>query len=76
MDPINAKIVAQNIADAFCALDEKSCEVYRANLKKFNDAIDAKMVEWQKTLEPFKGQQVVAYHNSWLYFGESLRLED
>ena len=68
-DPINAKIIAQNIANAFCALDEKSCEAYRANLKKFDDAIDAKMVEWQKTLEPFKGQQIVSYHDSWLYFG-------
>jgi len=68
-DPINAKIIAQNIANALCALDEKSGEAYRANLKKFDDAIDAKMVEWQKTLEPFKGQQIVSYHDSWLYFG-------
>jgi zinc/manganese transport system substrate-binding protein len=68
-DPINAKIIAQNIANAFCALDEKSGEAYRANLKKFDDAIDVKMVEWQKTLEPFKGQQIVSYHDSWLYFG-------
>jgi len=68
-DPINAKIIAQNIANALCALDEKSGEAYRANLKKFDDAIDIKMVEWQKTLEPFKGQQIVSYHDSWLYFG-------
>jgi zinc/manganese transport system substrate-binding protein len=68
-DPINAKVIAQNIANAFCALDEKSAESYRANLKKFDDAIDAKMVEWQKTLAPFKGQQIVSYHDSWLYFG-------
>jgi zinc/manganese transport system substrate-binding protein len=68
-DPINAKIIAQNIANALCALDEKSGEAYRANLKKFDDAIDVKMVEWQKTLEPFKGQQIVSYHDSWLYFG-------
>ena len=68
-DPVNAKVIAQNIATAFCALDEKSGDAYRANLKKFDDAIDAKMIEWQKTLEPFKGQQIVSYHDSWLYFG-------
>lgn len=75
VDPINAKIAAQHIEDAFCAHDQKSCDVYRSNLKKFNAAIDAKMVEWQKKLEPFKGQQVVAYHNSWLYFGNRFGLK-
>src|SRR5262249_2679560 len=65
---VNARIVAQNITEGFCAADSKSCDFYRANLKKFTDALDAKLVEWQKQLEPYRGQQVVAYHNSWLYF--------
>jgi ABC-type Zn uptake system ZnuABC Zn-binding protein ZnuA len=75
VDPENAKIVARNIADSFCALDEKSCDVYRAKLKKFTETLDTKMVEWRKKLEPFKGQQVVAYHNSWLYFGDRFGLK-
>ncbi len=75
VDPVNAKAVAQRIADGFCSQDGKSCDVYRANLKKFTDAIDAKLVEWQKTLEPFKGQQLVAYHNSWLYFARRFGLK-
>ncbi len=69
VDPVNAKVVAQHITEAFCAQDEKSSAVYRANLKKFADAIDAKLIEWERTLAPFKGQQLAAYHNSWLYFG-------
>jgi zinc/manganese transport system substrate-binding protein len=75
VDPDNAKLVAQRIAEAFCALDEKSCDTFRANLKKFTDEIDAKLPQWQKQLEPFKGQQVVAYHNSWLYFGNRFGLK-
>src|SRR5882724_5037429 len=75
VDPLNAKIVAQHIADSFCALDAKSCDAYRANLKKFTTALDAKLAEWQRMLEPFKGQQLVAYHNSWLYFGERFGLK-
>lgn len=74
VDPVNAKIVAQNIAAAFCALDAKSADAYRANLKQFTDALDAKLREWQQQLEPFKGREVVAYHNSWLYFGERFDL--
>jgi zinc/manganese transport system substrate-binding protein len=75
VDPLNARIVAQTITEAFCAVDAKSCDAYRANLKKFTDTLDAKMAEWQKKLEPFKGQQVVAYHNSWLYFGDRFGLK-
>jgi ABC-type Zn uptake system ZnuABC Zn-binding protein ZnuA len=74
VDPVNAKIAAQHIADAFCALDSKSAEAYRANLKKFSDALDAKLAEWQKIMAPYKGQQIVAYHNSWLYFGKRFGL--
>src|SRR5205085_7202022 len=36
---------------------------------------DAKLAEWEKTMAPFKGQQVVAYHNSWLYFGDRFGLK-
>jgi len=74
VDPVNAKIAAQHIADAFCALDAKSADTYRANLKKFTDALDAKLAEWQKIMAPYKGKQIVAYHNSWLYFGKHFGL--
>jgi zinc/manganese transport system substrate-binding protein len=70
MDPANAGIVAAHIADSFCKLDPKSCESYRTNLKKFTDRLHAKLAEWQKRLEPFKGQRVVAFHNSWPYFAQ------
>ena len=75
VDPVNAKIVAQHITDSFCALDEKDSATYRANAKRFLAALDAKIAEWQHKLEPFKGQQVVAYHNSWLYFSERFGLK-
>ena len=75
IDPVNAKIVAKTITDAFCAQDPKSAVAYQANAKKFTEALDAKLAEWQQTLAPFKGQHVVAYHNSWLYFGERFGLK-
>ena len=73
-DPVNAKIVAEHIADAFCQLDAKSCDTYRANLKKFAEELDKKTVEWEKLLAPFKGQRIVAYHNTWPYFARRFGL--
>jgi zinc/manganese transport system substrate-binding protein len=74
VDPVNAKIAAKNITDSFCSLDSKSADAYRANLKKFTDALDAKIGEWQKIMAPYKGKQIVAYHNSWPYFGKRFGL--
>jgi len=75
MDPVNARTVAMHITEAFCKLDSRSCETYQANLKKFTEALDAKLAEWQRTLLPYKGQRVVAYHNSWPYFAERFGLK-
>src|SRR5438309_3343123 len=72
--PVNAKIVAEHIANAFCQLDAKSCDTCRANLKKFTDELDKKTVEWAKRLAPFEGQRVVAYHNTWPYFARRFGL--
>lgn len=75
VDPLNAKIVARNIAESFAALDAKNADAYRANLQKFIQAIDSKMSEWKAKLDPFKGKQIVSYHNSWLYFANRFGLK-
>ena len=67
-DPVNAKIVAGTIAEAFAKLDPKSADAYRANLATFTARLNAKLAEWQKLLELFKGRRIVTYHNSWPYF--------
>lgn len=69
-DPLNGKIAAQHICDALCQIDAASSETFKANLKKFEEKIDAKMTEWQKLMAPLKGRQIVAYHNSWPYFAQ------
>ena len=74
MDPANAVIAARNIANALCAVDAGHAAAYRANLEKFTLAINERLPAWEKKLAPFKGQQVVAYHNSWLYFGDRFGL--
>ncbi len=69
-DPLNGKIVAQHIANSFCQLDPKSCEVFKMNLKKFNDQLETKLSEWQKILAPISAKQAVTYHNYWPYFAK------
>lgn len=77
VDPENAKIVAHHMADAFSASDEANRDFYLANARRFTDLLDAKLKEWQSVMAPFKGQQLVSYHNSWPYFANrfGLRIE-
>src|SRR3954466_15685043 len=68
VDPIIAKTVAQHIAQAFSAVDAPNAAGYDANYKKFEATINAKLQEWGAAMLPFKGQSIVAYHDSWPYF--------
>ena len=68
IDPIIAKAVAQHITQAFATLDAPNAAFYETNYKKFEETINAKLQEWGKALLPFKGQQIAAYHDSWVYF--------
>ncbi|HEY6111454.1 MAG TPA: metal ABC transporter substrate-binding protein [Chthoniobacterales bacterium] len=73
-DPIIAKAVAQHIAQSFSAVDPANATVYDANYKKFEATINAKLQQWGAALLPFKGQHVVAYHDSWPYFAHRFGL--
>ena len=68
VDPIIAKAVAMHIAQAFSAVDAANAAAYQANYKTFEAKIDAKLQEWGAKMLPFKGANVVAYHDSWVYF--------
>lgn len=70
IDPLNAKIVAAQIAERVAQLAPASAPAVQANLKRFNAAVDAKLAEWQKIVAPFKGTKIVTYHKDFVYFGE------
>ena len=75
IDPKNAKIVAANIAAHLSQVDPSGAAAYSANLRKFNDAVDAKTAGWEQTLAPFKGAKIVTYHNDFVYFADRFGLK-
>jgi ABC-type Zn uptake system ZnuABC Zn-binding protein ZnuA len=74
MDPLNAKLVAADIADHLSRVAPVSASVFKANLQAFNTAIDAKVAEWQKQLAPFEGAKIVTYHKDFGYLAERFGL--
>ena len=75
IDPVDAKIVAGEIAAHFAQLDPGSTAEFKTNLARFNKTVDAKMTEWQRLLAPYRGAKVVTYHNDFVYFAKRFNLE-
>jgi zinc/manganese transport system substrate-binding protein len=75
IDPVNVKLIVAQMADHFAQVDPKSAELYKANLKKFNTTLDAKLAEWQKQLAPYRGAKIVTYHKDFVYLAERFNLD-
>lgn len=68
LDPGRGKIIAQTIYDHLVAISPKDEAYFTKNLQAFNDKMDAKMMEWKKEMAAYKGTDIIAYHNEWVYF--------
>ena len=75
LDPLNGKIIARNVADGLERVDPSNRSFYEANLKAFDDKVDAKMKEWQAKMSAFRGTKIIAYHNEWCYFENRFGLQ-
>ncbi len=68
LDPLNAKIIASNIAERLARLSPQDTQYFKNNLSEFNRKIDKKLAEWKEKLASFKGKEIAIYHRSWPYF--------
>ena len=75
LDPSNAKLIAAQIAERLAQIDESSAAQYRANLQRFDAALDAKLTEWRAQLAPFRGAKIVTYHRDFVYLAAAFGLE-
>ncbi len=75
LDPVNAKIIAAEIANHLAQVEPKLAETFAANRKAFEATLDTKLAEWQKRLAPYKGAKIVTYHKDFVYLAERFGLE-
>lgn len=75
LNPLNGKVIARNICNGLERISPENKAYFEANLKTFNDQIDAKMKVWNSAMAPFKGSKVIAYHNEWCYFENRFGLQ-
>jgi len=75
IDPLNAKIIASNIAGRLSEIAPQDASLFKDNLGKFNRRIDDKMKDWTNLLAPYKGEKLISYHQSWIYFANRFGFE-
>lgn len=74
MDPLNARVMARNIAEGLARLYPEDSDLFKKNVDEFNRKIDEKIQDWTRRASVFKGSPVVTYHKNWIYFTERFGL--
>jgi ABC-type Zn uptake system ZnuABC Zn-binding protein ZnuA len=75
LDPLNAKIVADNIVRALIAVSPQDAAFFQANATDFKRRIDEAMVRWQQAAAPLQGKKLVSYHKTWSYLFRRFGME-
>jgi zinc transport system substrate-binding protein len=75
LDPLNAKVIVQQVATALSGIDPDHSGVYGQNAAKLIQRLDALDAKLKKELEPLKGKPYFVYHDAFQYFERAFGLE-
>ncbi len=68
LDPTNGKVIASNILAALKRVSPGDADYFEKNKEEFDGKIDEHMSGWLEKMRPYRGTEVVTYHNSWPNF--------
>lgn len=75
LDPLNAKIMARNIAEGLTRNFPQHKAVFDKNLAAYLGDLDKAIARWQTIGAPLKGVKIVVYHQDWVYFAHRFGLQ-
>jgi zinc/manganese transport system substrate-binding protein len=70
LDPVRAKIAAQNIAAGLSRNFPQNQPAFEKNLKAYVAELDSWIARWEKMAVPLRGVKYVEYHPQWVYFAD------
>lgn len=70
LDPLNVKIILQEILDGLTAISPNDIDYFKTNMDAYLKKLDEKIAEWEKIAAPVKGAQFISYHTSFSYFAK------
>lgn len=75
LDPVYAKVAAQNIAAGLSRNYPQHQEIFAKNLKAYLAELDGWIARWEKIAAPLRGVKYVEYHPEWVYFANRFGLK-
>lgn len=75
LNPENGKIIANNIKLGLIRIFPEKKDYFEKNYKEFCEKLDEKMKQWKQKMSKISGQQIITYHNSWVYFAKAFNLK-
>ena len=76
LDPRNGIVVAERLAARMGLLDPGSKEFFQGNIAAYKEELGAHIKRWEAMAGPLRGQKVIAYHKTWVYFLEWLGIKE
>jgi ABC-type Zn uptake system ZnuABC Zn-binding protein ZnuA len=73
-DPENGRRMARAIAGRLSQLDAKNAALYQKDLAAFEAKLTEKEREWAAKMAPFRGAEIVTFHDSWPNFAKAFDL--
>jgi zinc/manganese transport system substrate-binding protein len=67
LDPRNGLVIARTIAERLAVLRPERRQVFESGLQAFSTDLERRIAEWEERLAPWRGAQLVAYHQQWEY---------
>jgi ABC-type Zn uptake system ZnuABC Zn-binding protein ZnuA len=67
-DPMNGKLIAWNVLRGLIRVSPGNKSTFESNYRRFSEEIDSRTAVWEKELRPYRGREVVVYHESAIYF--------
>jgi zinc/manganese transport system substrate-binding protein len=75
LDPRNIRIISGEIVDALSKISPEDEKYFHSNAEAYQKKLDAKIIEWESVLKPFRGSKIITFHRSWTYFTHWLGLD-
>lgn len=75
LNPENGKIIAKNIKEGLIRIMPQRKDYFEKRYTDFCSKIDEKMTEWKSLLNKIKGENIITYHNSWVYFAQAFNFD-
>lgn len=75
LDPVRGKQIAETIYHHLSDISPENEANFRRNLESFKKELDQRLEEWMQKMKPYRGTEIIAYHNEWVYFEERFGLQ-